>query len=199
MRTAALAREMDAAFAAMAPDDFEKLVALGVPRRLLKRRMVGVTRIRPDCSGTFYDPDPHGAAYCISPVRVDDPITPESKCHAVAPLIGDIVDLVAWHEEAPQRWLLRTGAGEWLGAIEPQYMRPSRVRIWRSPLSWLKAGCVGLVPLGPERHVIRRILADCITGTDAEDERHRAELQAILDHPWPSPPVRVGAETCHAR
>jgi hypothetical protein len=190
VKTTDLAAEMRAAVAAMERRDINRLVGLGVPEILISHfEMVGVARIRADRSG-LYEPDPSfGKWHWISPICVQFADTPESTRPDAFPLIGNLVDLVAWHERSPEKWLLRTGAASWMGAIEPQYLDSKPVRIWRSPLSWLRSGCAGLVPLARERSEIYRLLANCSGGLIAEDREHRDQLTAILQYPRPRPPV----------
>jgi hypothetical protein len=190
MRTRDLAREMKSAFAAMNRRDIAHLVQLGVPEILIEHfQMVGVARVRGDRSGTFYEPDKGGRWAYITPICVQYADTPESTRPDAFPLIGNLVDLVAWHERVPERWLLRAGSAEWLGCIGPQYWEPEPVRIWRSPLQWLRNRCAGLVLLACERSEIYRLLTICRGGIDAEDEPHAALLLDILEHPWPAPEV----------
>jgi hypothetical protein len=113
---------------------------------------------------------------------------------------GELVDLVAWHPRHPHRWALRTGAAEWLGAIEPQYLDPEPVPVWRSPLAWLRVGCVGLVMLSPDPPAAYRVLSGCRGGIVAEDPQHAAALRATLARPWPAPQiiVRRSVEAGHA-
>jgi hypothetical protein len=161
MKTAALAREMRDAFAAMDDRDIEELVQLGVPEILISHfQMVGLARVREFGSQRYY-PDPRGRLVFVTPVCVHHKDTPESTRPDAFPLIGNLVDLVAWDERAPNEWRLRTGEGHWLGAIGPQYLNPEPVPIRRSPLSWLQNRCIGLVPLSPDPAEIRRVLSFC--------------------------------------
>ena len=116
---------------------------------------------------------------------------PNSKRPDIFPLIGKPIDLVAWCEKKPERWRLRVGAASWLGCIPPQYLKPEPVPIYRSPLSWLRKRCIGLVPLARERSEIYRLLVGCVSGTIAEDTEHAAVLRAVLEHPFRAPPVYV--------
>ena len=187
MKMRTLAHEMRAAFAALETRDVEQLVGLGVPELLVSHfQMVGIARVREDSSRTLYDPDPGGPLAYITRVLVQFAETPESTRPDAAPLIGNPVDLVAWDEKTPEQWRLRVGSATWLGCIPPQYMEPEPVRIWRSPLNWLRGRCAGLVPLAPERGEVYRLLANCTGELVAEDAEHAAALQDILEHPWPA-------------
>jgi hypothetical protein len=200
MKTAALAREMREAFGAMQPRDIDQVVGLGIPEILIRHfQMIGLARVGEDRSGTLWQPEPFGRWAYITPYLVQYADTPESTRPDIFPLIGNIVDLVAWCEKAPERWRLRTGAATWLGCIPPQYMEPEPVPIYRSPLSWLRHRCVGLVPLARERSEVYRLLAGCASGLIGEDERHAYELREILKRPFQAPPVYAGDLGGHRR
>jgi hypothetical protein len=87
----------------------------------------------------------------------------------------------------------------WLGAIEPRFLLPDPVPIWRSPLHWLGSDCRGLVLLSRDQRERYRVLTVC-DSILAEDEAHAAELRELLSHPWMAPPVYVrrGREVRHA-
>jgi hypothetical protein len=111
---------------------------------------------------------------------------------ALSVRFGGLVDLVAWHPRQPSGWALRTGAAEWLGAIEPQHMGPPPVPIRFSVLSWFQYGCSGLVILSTAAAVRYRLLSDCLGGVEAESAEHAAELKRMLAWPWPAPRVSIG-------
>ena len=142
-----------------------------------------------EVEGPLYRPAPEegGAAYVI-PVRVDNPLSPEAADPIATKSTGEIVDLLAFHPAQPHRWALRTGVAEWLGAIEPQYLEPEPVQVWRSPLSWLRAGGKGLVLLSHSSTDRYRILSGCRC-IIAEDAAHAAELRQVVSQPWPIPRV----------
>jgi hypothetical protein len=190
VKTATLCCEMKAAFTAMEQGDIDHLIGLGISEILLTYfQMVGCVRVRQDYSRTLYDADGRGIWSYVTPVCLQYPETPESTRSDVFPLVGNVVDLVAWSDQEPEKWRLRTGAASWLGCIEPQYCSPEPVRIWRSPLSWLRNRCVGLVPLTRDRAEINGLLAVCRGGIVAEDKMHARWLRNIFAHPRPSPQV----------
>jgi hypothetical protein len=182
-----LAAEMRAAIEAMERRDFAQLRQMGVTRM-----MAGIGRVR-DVGEGLYEPEesPWGHWRWITPVCTEWRDTPESN-DPESPMCAELVDLVAWHENAPEKWLLRTGHAQWLGRIEPQYCNPNPVQILRSPLSWLRNNCIGLVPLGRKRYEVYDVLMCCRYGMKAEDRAHAAELRHILEYPIPHPPVYVG-------
>jgi hypothetical protein len=166
---------MREAFAAMERRDIGRLVELGVPEILLSHfQMVGLARVCEDTSRTLYYPNPRGRLVFVTPVCVHHDDTPETTRPEAFPLIGNLIDLVAWDERVPEQWRLRTGLANWLGAIAPQYLGLRPVPIWKSPLSWLQHRCVGLVPLSHDPAEIRLLLACCLGGTIPEKERQHA-------------------------
>jgi hypothetical protein len=188
MQTVELVGEMRAAIEAMERRDFAQLRQLGVTRM-----MAGIGRVR-DVGDGLYQPEesPWGHWRWITPVCVQyQQQTPETDIPET-PFCGYLIDLVAWHEHKPEDWLLRTGHAQWLGRIEPQYCNPNPVEILRSPLSWLRNNCIGLVPLSRKRSEIYEVLMYCSYGMTAEDRAHAANLQHILKYPLPRPPVYVG-------
>lgn len=147
----------------------------------------------------FYQPDPDGGRAFVVPVRVDSATTPEAGDPVHAIRHGEIVDLVAFSAAFPNRWALRTGAALWLGAVEPQYLMPNPVPIWRTPLHWLGNDCAGLVLLSRDRRDRYRVLST-LDSILAEDEQHAEELRQLLAAPWLAPGVYVrrGREVRHA-
>ena len=133
------------------------------------------------------DRDGDAKAFVI-PVRVGNPLTAEVNDPIKAVRHGTLIDLIALSPAYPNQWALRLGNATWLGAIEPQFLMPEPVPIWRNPLAWLRNDCRGLVLLRPVRSEQYRVLTVC-DSIVAEDERHAAELREVLDHPWLAPPV----------
>ena len=175
-------------------EDVQPLRAAGITETMLRLLPVALDRIT--VRGQLYEPDPDGGFAYILAVRADNPATPKTPDPETVIADGDMVDLIAFHPAYPRRWALRVGAAEWLGAVEPQYMQPAPVRIWRSPLAWLRAGCRGLVLLSNDRRDQYRHLAS-LGSIIAEDAHHAAELQQLLEHPWPTPTVLVGNRDHH--
>ncbi len=123
------------------------LFAAGITSQTIAAVAPAIVRIA--VAGSTYEPDPAGKGAFLLPVRVDNPLTPEAADSIGIIRAGSIVDLLAFHPAHPYRWALRRDDAEWLGAIEPQYLDPAPVPVWRSPLAWLQAGCRGLVVLSP--------------------------------------------------
>ena len=185
-----LRAEHRSAVATLTDEDRGVLADLGIsPASLSRFRLCGIARVRVRRS-RLYEPDENGNVALITPVRVECPASPESRRPLIYTQWGPIVDLVAWHPYAPERWALRVGSAEWLGCIEPQYMDPDPVPIHRTVLDWLRAGRVGLVPLAFEHAELYRLLTVC-RRIRAADEEHARELRRALSHPWPQPDVEV--------
>jgi hypothetical protein len=185
-----LTRELAVAIECLSVSDRKTLIAAGIGTETIDAGMIGTARVR--VAGDLYEPDPDagGIAY-VTPIRVDNPVTPEALDPARTVRSGEIVDIVAWHPRHPGRWVTRRGAGEWLGAIQPQYLDPDPVAVARSPLTWLRADCRGLVILSRELPAAYHLLAGCVRGIIAEDPRHAMDLRAILARPWPTPRIFV--------
>ena len=185
-----LRAELLAAVAQLGADDRAELIALGVPADdLYCRRLCGLERV--SAGNGLYAPAPDGAAAIITPVRLWHPVGPEAPRPRLYTQWGPIVDLIAWHPADPERWVLRTGAAEWLGCIEPQFMDPDPVPVHRSVLDWLRAGRVGLVLLSDHPMDQYRVLSCCRNGVVAADDEHGRQLRRVLSRPWPHPAVEV--------
>jgi len=185
-----LRAEHRCAVAALTEEDRGRLADFGIgPDDLGRFRMCGIARVA--VRDGLYQPDEEGGVAIITPVRVERPVSPEARRPAIWARWGPIVDLLAWHPSEPLRWALRTGAAEWLGCIEPQYLDPEPVRVHRCVLDWLRAGCSGLVPLSVDRGELYRLLSGVHGGILAADDTHARDLRRALAHPWSHPSVEV--------
>jgi len=135
------------------------------------------------------DRDGDAKAFVI-PVRVGNPLTAEVNDPIEAVRHGILIDLIAFSPAYPNQWALRVGNATWLGAIEPQFLMPEPVPVWRNPLGWLRNDWRGLVLLSRDRAEQYRVLTVC-DSIVAEDEQHAAELRGVLEHPWLAPAVFV--------
>jgi hypothetical protein len=190
MKTRTLAEEAAQSFAALPPRCAERLAdGYGVPPMLITiAQLIGIKRVKIK-GRRLYEPDAAGEPFCITPVLVDSPWTPESRDPAITVRYGALVDLVAWRPDRPSEWALRGGAATWLGAVPPQYCQPDPVPVSHSILGWFQAGAAGIVLLTDDPAERWRILADFRGGIDAEDDRHAAELRRAVARPWPGPRV----------
>ncbi|HVM79909.1 MAG TPA: hypothetical protein VMU06_12885 [Stellaceae bacterium] len=194
MSGADLLREFASAQCALDTKNRAELHAIGIPDIILARGLVGIARVEVSLDGKRYEPADEGHELFITPARVGlDPSTPEATNHETVPQDGRLVDLVAWSPHYPGRWATRTGLAAWLGAIEPQFVIPPAVPIFRSPLSWLRAGAKGLCILDTNPPDIYRVLTVC-QQIEAEDRAHAQQLRRILEHPFKPPTVLVAQQ-----
>jgi hypothetical protein len=128
----------------------------------------------------------------LTPVLAQEPGSPESHWPETYVRLGSIIDIVAWDPQTPRRWALRAGLADWLGLVEPQFLDPEPIRIWRSVLNWFCADCSGVVLLNHDRTATYSLLMGFRGGIDAENPDHAAELQRALERPWPIPRIGVG-------
>lgn len=154
---------------------------LKIPEKALHLGLVGAAHINL-CEGGFYEPGDTSRAF-ITPVRVDDPFTPEFVDIDPA-LWGSLTDLIAWHPDAPEMYAVRVGFADWVGSTAPGHwhVRPS-------VLSWLQHQCVGVVALGewPERQKLLRRAERVF----AEDLDHAMELRRLMERSSYVPDVRI--------
>jgi hypothetical protein len=116
----------------------------------------------------------------------------EFDAHAEMALIlpciedGDLVDLVAWQPQASRlaTWLGRAKALGWADLYSPS-LTGEPVKVWASPVGWLKAGRRGLVPIGVERMARSLFLwGDHVSALVCENPEHaRAIKQAYSRKP----------------
>jgi hypothetical protein len=196
MTGADLAAELRSAMDQFTAADRAILLKYGVNAHDMDR-LCGTERIRIVCDG-LYELDSAGTTAVITPVRIEQPLTPESADPQAFVRYGAIIDLLAWHPAAAGRWALRCGAAEWLGCIEPQYIDPPVAAIRRSPLTWFRAGCTGLVLLTRAPADQYRVLCWC-RQLEAEDDVHRDELRRLLRRPFPVPRVISVRRQGHGR
>jgi hypothetical protein len=76
----------------------------------------------------------------------------------------------------------------------PELVEPGPTRVWRTPLSWFRADCEGLVMLTPERGKHYRLLSQLQGGIITEDDDHAREARDIIERPWPAPRVWAASE-----
>jgi hypothetical protein len=186
--------DLDAEYAAALRDttaiSLRSLYDAGATERGMALAAPALARLQLNGGGLF-EPDPDGPAAFIMPVRVEFPETPESIDPLAAITSGDIVDLVAFTPALRARWALRCGAAEWLGACAPQYMEPEPVRLYRSPLDWLRASCEGMVCLATAPRDTYRFLTR-FHALSVEDEEHATTLREIIDRPFFQPEILIG-------
>ncbi|MFG1190761.1 hypothetical protein [Xanthobacter flavus] len=109
------------------------------------------------------------------------------------------VDLVAFDVAHPTIFGTLEGCGVLLGADQIEnpssYLRGKPLLVHRVPLSWLRAGCRGLVVLD-ERSAGAR-LAGALGNLLAEDLAHARELHRLMGRAFPTSRIRVPASSIH--
>ena len=161
-----------------------------IPWRSIAAACPVPTRARfTDKARSLFEPDEDGGAVWVIPATCVDPARPE-EIEAVDPLdvvrTGPIVDLVAFHPDRRNRFALRIGHAVVLGAVEPQYCEPARVKVWSDIGDWLRAGCSGLVLLTADCHQRGRILRRIESIEAAQPAQVKAWL-ALPEYPAPRP------------
>ncbi len=166
--------ELTTALAAPTPAQMQELADLGVPQATTI--MVGAAKIRP--SDSLYEPDLDGEPAWVIPC-IDG---------------GNTVDLLAFKCDEPGRWWLRLGLAAYVGGDAlGDAVLDEPVRVFRTPLSWLRAGAPadGLVVVDDD--IARRELA--LFRIAPEDLAHGLELDRVLTIPAQRPRVCVPART----
>jgi hypothetical protein len=168
----------------MSLDDARKLMRHGVALRSITTVCPAPTRVALD-GNDLYRPDPLVQSAWVMPVCAVDPRRSDA-IETVDPLgivsLGPVIDLVAFHPAAPNRWALRLGLATVLGAIEPQCCSPDPVPVRRDITAWLRGECRGIVLLTRDATEARRVLSQIET-IEAEDRQHVDELAALLAAP----------------
>ncbi len=110
-----------------------------------------------------------------------------------------LVDLVAWPVDQPSKFATAAGRADLLGADQidnPASFYGGRpLRVHRHPLSWLRAGCQGVVGLDERRAGVR--LAGALGNLLAEDLDHARELHRLMGRAFPTSRLRVPASSIH--
>ena len=139
----------------------------GVPRPMLTTclgidGMFGVARVRIDADGT-YEPAEDGVGAIVVAVIEHN----------------ELSDLLAFRTTDPSRWWLRLGLAGYLGEAVVDYaaFMSMSLRLNRSPLSWLQAGCNGAVVLD-WRFASSALLN--VPEIAAEDIEHGEEIERRL-------------------
>ncbi|HEV3176025.1 MAG TPA: hypothetical protein VGZ72_08550 [Stellaceae bacterium] len=187
-----LAAELCAAQGALSAEHRARLRGLGIPDLTLAIGFVGVARIDLDRSGRRYQPAEAGDEVFLTPARIGNPVSPEDPDFELIAQYGELIDLVAWLPDYPDRWATRRGLATWLGAISPQLVLPPAVPIRRSVLAWLRAGATGLCLIPEKPGEAERALSFC-QAIEAEDPAHAGELRRLLERPFKGPLVTVRA------
>lgn len=130
----------------------------------------------------LYAPNDDGAPHLILPVF--------ENC--------ELVDLVAFTSDKPLAWLLRLGLGWSLGLLDglERHSWQDEVRLWASPIDWLRADCDGLCILdwtAPEVLELARL-----PNIRCQDKRLAALLREALSRPYQLPSITYYEDLQHA-
>ena len=130
-------------------------------------------------------------------IDIDDGLyapSDEGKPHLILPVVevGELVDLVAFTSDQPMAWLLRLGTGWSLGLIDgfERHSWEDEVRLWASPLDWLRADRHGLCILdwsAPEVFNLSRL-----PNIRCQDDRLAERLRDALSRPLRLPTITYG-------
>lgn len=141
--TATLRAEFAAATAAAKREHFDALIAHGVASKYLWHGPMrfGVSAITAD--DTHYQPsEGRGMAFIM-------PLIPLVAPWEAGFPVTDVGDLIAWLPHDPSRWWRRRGLLPLLNpcAVERAGFMREALRVWSTPLAWLRAGGDGIVIL----------------------------------------------------
>lgn len=166
----------------------QELLGHGISVRSLLGR-VRSAKIR--LEGELFEFDEQGLEAYVTPVRglADGEIEFPGGDAALDDL--PLLDLVAWHPDAPGHWALWRGATATLGLVEPQHLEPFPVALHRDVLGWLRASCKGLVLLTRDESESFALLHRIFT-ISATDREHAEHLIRLAARPQPIPTILVG-------
>lgn len=149
----------------------DRLVAVVVPECIAQptegRHEWGVMKVRPEGQYHF----------------IPDPEEGKEAFVSIAFYRGNIMDLIAWHPAAPANWRWRVGDTPILNidAIEQKWPGDGPLKIYATPLDYLRGGCEGVVILdwNATSDIRRLALEDAICCPQAIIDR----LDGILRKP----------------
>ena len=118
----------------LGPEWYARFRKLGIPDRVIfgVRPLIGVGRIVTHSSGLFEFHEDGELAIIVA------------EGEPVVPGWADVYDLAAFVPSKPDRWWLRLGQVDLLGAYSMTPWRLSPTTIQETPLSWLQAGADGV-------------------------------------------------------
>lgn len=110
-----------------------------------------------------------------------------------------IVDHVAWPVDRPSEFAMAAGRADLLGSDQvdnpASFFGGRPLFVHRHPLSWLRAGCCGVVVLDERRAGAR--LAGALGNLLAENLDHARELHRLMGRAFPTSRIRVPASSIH--
>jgi hypothetical protein len=122
-----------------------------------------------------------GRAVCVLPVCGEPDGAIESGDPAMTIRRGLLVDLLAFSPAEPDRWALRRGDANVLGAVELQHREAAPVRVHRTPFDWLRHGATGVVLLTREPALRRMVLAQVWHALIVADTAFGCELRSTIE------------------
>ena len=114
-------------------------------------------------------------------------------CEAYGPDGETTIDLVAWPVDNPGTVLSMFGRAAWLGAWAAwnpaTYYLGKALDVHRTPLEWLKSGCMGAAVVTPR--LAAREMMDLPGKIEPRDEVHYRELLAIAASVMEPSPINM--------
>lgn len=161
--------------------DFDILEAAGVPGAFLWHgpSRFGVAIVAPDAGGTYQLSEGGGELAIVVPAR---PLAFDDH---------DVGDLVAFYLSRPSRWWTRLGAVPLLSpdAILRAEVTRTPLRVFSTPLDWLRAGGDGIVIL--DWQVNLRFHLGGVGRVNADTRRLGDAIDRRLREPTPRPEIYV--------
>jgi len=142
-----LEEEYERARDRLGPKHRADLLGLGVPRRIIVAfGLIGVARIWPRGDRFEFAPDSDRGAearYVLAVRGRDDGVPFDEATRAAAwPLVGDLLDLIAFRARDPMTWNCFCGVTSLLGVVPTGGVH--RMPLHASPLEWLRGGGRGV-------------------------------------------------------
>lgn len=177
---ARISRELRDMSLTASPTLLHRLKALGVAWSTIAhmgaRHYFGGSARVIDIDDGLYAPSSEGAPHLILPVFEDE----------------ELVDLVAFTSDQPMAWLLRLGTGWSLGLIDgfERHGWEQEVRLWASPLDWLRADRDGLCILDWSAPEVIKL--DSLPNIRCQDHVVAKRLREALSRPYRLPIITYG-------
>ena len=105
---------------------------------------------------------------------------------------GDVADLIAWSIHRPNKYAPAFGSLALLGINQVDHPDVDRLRVWRTPLAWMRHRCRGVVIVDEHRATLA--LGGALVPLVAEDREHARELSKLLRRRVDAPSAAPAAE-----
>lgn len=136
-------------------------------------------------------------------IDVDDGLyapSADGEPHLILPVFErrNLVDLIAFTSNKPLAWLLRLGLGWSLGLLDglEHHSGKDEVRLWATPLDWLRAGCDGLCILDWSAPDVRELTR--LSRIHCQNRALSEVLKEALARPNRLPEITYGEDIRHA-